>query len=72
MQHYKFLKVYKDHSLKFWISSSKNEGNNRFLVILKISKKNDPKKFFVYTFVLEAFYIYNISKVFLNSILTSF
>ena len=40
----------------FVVSSSKKEGEVRFLVIFKISKKIDPKKVAVRTFALETFY----------------
>ena len=51
-------------SWKFGVSSLNNEGVDRFLVIFLISKKIDPKKILVQTFVLETLYKnYNISKV---------
>ena len=52
----------KNISRKFEEDCLKNEGEDRFLVIFKISDKIDPEKFAVYTFVLETFYNnYNIS-----------
>ena len=43
-------------SYKFEISSSKNEGEYRFLVIFKSSEKIDPEKFAVHIFILEILY----------------
>ena len=42
-------------SRKFEKDCLKNKGEDRFLVIFKISEKIDPKKFAVNTFVLELF-----------------
>ena len=49
---------------KFEENCSKNEGEDKFLVIFKISEKIDHKKFAVHTFVLKTFNKnFNISKV---------
>ena len=56
MQHLNF-------SQKFEVSSSINEGEDRFLVIFENSEINDLKIFAVHMFVLETFYKnYNILK----------
>ena len=64
LQNFSFLRLEVLRLKRLWSLAQKKEGSNRLLVIFKISKKINPEKLAVHTFVFKTVYKnYNIEKV---------